>query len=389
MIPYNKTYIAGRELYYISEAVLSGDIKGDGTFTKRCNHWLEQKFGVHKALLTHSCTGALEMAALLLDISEGDEVILPSFTFTSTANAFVLHGAKPVFCDIRPDTLNIDERLIEGLITKKTKAIIPVHYAGVGCEMDEILQIAKKHNVSVVEDAAHAIMAKYKGQWLGAIGDIGTFSFHETKNYSSGEGGAVLLQDPSLKLRAEIIREKGTNRSQFFRGQVDKYSWVDIGSSYLPSEIIAAFLYGQLEQAEQINSERLQLWNNYYEYIAPLAARGDIQLPFIPNHCEHNAHLFYLILETGELRDEFITHCRTNNVGAVFHYIPLHTSVMGKKLCPNQQPLPHTESLSERIVRLPLFCGMTEEQQDHICSVVKEFFVGKNNIVNISCIANI
>jgi dTDP-4-amino-4,6-dideoxygalactose transaminase len=380
-IPFNKAHIAGKELYYIAEAVLNGELKGDGPFTKKCHKWLENKFGIKKALLTHSCTGALEMAAILADLQAGDEVILPSFTFTSTANAFLLRGAKLVFCDIRPDTLNIDEKKIASLITPKTKVIVTMHYAGVACEMDYIMELAKKHNLLVVEDAAHAIMAKYKGQWLGSIGHINTFSFHETKNYSSGEGGALLLNSEELALRAEIIREKGTNRSRFFRGEVDKYSWVDVGSSYLPSEIIAAFLYGQLECADQINNERLQIWGNYKVRLLEFEKQGLIRLPIITEHCEHNAHMFYFLTNTPEERTELLAKFKEAKIGAVFHYIPLHTSDMGIKMGYRIGQLPITEEYSERLIRLPLFCGLTLSDQDRVCNVVEKYFSSKPSIL--------
>lgn len=373
-IPFNRAHIAGKELYYIAEAVLKGDLKGDGPFTKKCHAWLEDKFGLKKALLTHSCTGALEMAAILADIEPGDEVIMPSFTFTSTANAFLLRGAKIVFCDIRPDTLNLDESRLPALISSRTRAIVPVHYAGVGCEMDEIMRLADRHGLKVIEDAAHAIMAKYKGRWLGSIGHINTFSFHETKNYSSGEGGALLLNDQELALRAEIIREKGTNRSRFFRGEIDKYSWVDIGSSYLPSEIIAAFLYGQLECADEINQQRLQLWGHYQANLADFEARGDIRLPIIPDYCEHNAHMFYVLLNSAEDRDRILEQFRAQKIGAVFHYVPLHLADMGRAMGYRSGQLPVTEDVSTRLLRLPLFCGLTSEDQGRVCSVIYDYF---------------
>ncbi|MCB0354153.1 MAG: dTDP-4-amino-4,6-dideoxygalactose transaminase [Bdellovibrionales bacterium] len=374
MIPFNKAHISGKELFYIAQAVTQGELKGDGPFTKKCHTWLEERFGILKALLTHSCTGALEMAAILADIQKGDEVIMSSFTFTSTANAFLLRGAKPIFCEIREDTLNIDETQIEALITERTKAIVPMHYAGVGCEMDAIMEIAQRHNLVVIEDAAHAIMAKYRGEWLGSIGDIGTFSFHETKNYSSGEGGALLLKDPELILRSEIIREKGTNRSQFFRGQVDKYSWVDVGSSYLPSEIIAAFLYGQLENADEINDERLAIWSRYHEAFETIEEAGDVRRPIIPSHCEHNAHMYYLLLDSLETRTDFISHCAKQGSSAVFHYVPLHLSPMGRRLGNRAGQFPITEELSDRLVRLPLYCGLSREDQAIVCSAVRSYF---------------
>ncbi len=383
-IPFNRAFIAGRELYYIAQAVSNGELKGDGPFTKKCNRWLEEKFGVKKALLTHSCTGALEMAALLIGLEEGDEVIMPSFTFTSTANAFLLRGAKPVFIDIRPDTLNIDEQQIEAAITSNTKAICAVHYAGVGCEMDTIMDIAQRHGLYVIEDAAHAIMANYKGRPLGSIGHLATFSFHETKNYNCGEGGALLINADIFSNRAEIIREKGTNRSQFFRGEIDKYSWVDIGSSYLPSEIIAAFLYGQLEHAEAINQERLDIWNSYYSVLKPFEDLEQLRLPCIPTACEHNAHLFYLLLNSEEERNDLLTHLKNQRIGAVFHYIPLHTSRMGKVLGYSTGELPHSEDLANRLLRLPLYCGMTQQEISSVTSCVASYFESKYELSSIT-----
>jgi dTDP-4-amino-4,6-dideoxygalactose transaminase len=380
MIPFNKAHIAGKELYYIAEAVLKGELKGDGPFTDKCHEWLEQKFDIRRALLTHSCTAALEMAAILSDLAAGDEVIMPSFTFTSTANAFLLKGAKPVFCDVREDTLNIDEKLIESLITPRTKAICVVHYAGVGCEMDEIMRIADKYGLKVIEDAAHAIMAKYKGRWLGGIGHIGTYSFHETKNYSSGEGGAILLNNEFLAKRAEIIREKGTNRSQFFRGEVDKYTWVDVGSSYLPSEIVAAFLYGQLERADEINNERLGIWNFYKDQLSTIANMGDLSLPYIPSECEHNAHMFYVKTSGLQERTSLLDHCRKSGVYAVFHYVPLHLSTMGERLGYRAGQFPVTEKIAEQILRLPLFCGLSIEDQARVAGSVASFYTGSVHI---------
>lgn len=373
-IPFNRAFIAGRELYYIAQAVANGELKGDGPFTRKCSEWIESRFGIQKALLTHSCTGALEMAAILLDLKPGDEVIMPSYTFTSTANAFLLRGAKPIFVDIRPDTLNIDENKIEEKISPSTKAICVVHYAGVSCDMDQIMDIAARHNLYVIEDAAHAIMAKYNDAPLGSIGHMATFSFHETKNYNCGEGGALLINDSAFAERAEIIREKGTNRSQFFRGEVDKYSWVDTGSSFLPSEIIAAFLYGQLEHADRINEERLAIWNAYYSKLAPLASKGLLKLPIVPGKCTHNAHLFYLLLNSDAEQEQLLAHLRENGIGAVFHYIPLHTAPMGRALGYKAGDLPISESTSRRIVRLPLFCGMTDFEVDYIIDCIHSFF---------------
>lgn len=372
-IPFNRAYIAGRELYYIAQAVSRGELKGDGPFTKRCNEWLRQRFNAAQALLTHSCTAALEMAAHLLEIEPGDEVIMPSFTFTSTANAFVLRGAKPVFVDIRPDTLNMDEKQIEALITPRTKAICVMHYAGVACEMNEIMRIAKKHGLMVVEDAAHAIMSEFEGKPLGAIGDIGTFSFHETKNFSSGEGGALLLKHEAHINKAEIIREKGTNRSKFFRGEVDKYTWVDIGSSYLPSEIIAAFLYGQLEQADAIIDRRLEIWNGYYHAFTQLQTDGLVRLPIIPSHCRHNAHLFYLLLPEEKDQRALIDYLEARNVGAVFHYYPLHLSPMGSRFGYKAGQLPVTEKVAATLIRLPVFCGLEGADQARVIAGVSSY----------------
>lgn len=362
MIPFNKPYLTGKELHYISEAHARGQLAGDGYFTKKCNAWLEEKTGCHKALLTHSCTAALEMAAILADIQPGDEVIMPSYTFVSTANAFVLRGGVPVFVDIRPDTLNIDETQIEAAITLKTKAIVPVHYAGVSCEMDAIMAIARKNNLLVIEDAAQGVMARYKGQPLGSIGDLGCYSFHETKNIISGEGGALLINNPDFAERAEIIREKGTNRSQFFRGQVDKYSWVDIGSSYLPGELIAAFLWAQMEEAEAITGKRMAMWNSYHEAFENLEASGRIRRPFIPDSCVHNAHMYYLLLRGHDDRTAFLAAMKQSGVNCVFHYLPLHNSICGvsaSRSHPSMR-LQFTESCSESLARLPLWVGLDQ-----------------------------
>lgn len=373
-VRFNKAHIAGKELHYIAQAVINGELKGDGPFTERCQRWIEDRFQVKHALLTHSCTGALEMAAFLAGIEPGDEVIVPTFTFTSTANAFLLRGANLRFIDIREDTLNLDEKAFPALINGKTKAIVPVHYAGVGCEMDSIMTTAEKHGVCVIEDAAHGIMAKYRGQWLGSIGHLGTFSFHETKNFSCGEGGALLLNDVTYRQRAEILREKGTNRSQFFRGEVDKYSWVDIGSSFLPSEIVAAFLYGQLERADEIHAERLRIWDRYNTELSDLESQGKLRLPYIPADCEHNAHMFYLLTETAKEQEELLSHCKRNGILAVFHYVPLHGAVMGQKLGYKKGEFPVAEDLSERIVRLPLYCGLTDAEQSRVIDTVREFY---------------
>ncbi len=362
MIPFNKPYLTGKELHYISEAHARGQLAGDGYFTKKCNAWLEEKTGCHKALLTHSCTAALEMAAILADIQPGDEVIMPSYTFVSTANAFVLRGGVPVFVDIREDTLNIDERLIEAAITPRTKAIVPVHYAGVACEMDTIMAIARNHNLLVIEDAAQGVMATYKERPLGSIGDLGCYSFHETKNIISGEGGALLINNPVFADRAEIIREKGTNRSQFFRGQVDKYTWVDIGSSYLPGELIAAFLWAQMEEAESITAKRLAIWNHYHQAFKALEESGRIRRPIIPGNCGHNAHMYYLLLKDIDDRSRFISIAKDKGIACVFHYVPLHSAAYQSGRALDQCiDLPHTDSLSSRLARLPLWLGVTED----------------------------
>ncbi|WP_411705303.1 dTDP-4-amino-4,6-dideoxygalactose transaminase [Edaphovirga cremea] len=375
MIPFNAPPIVGTELDYMHAAMNSGKLCGDGGFTRRCQQWLEQKFNCHKVLLTPSCTASLEMAALLLDIKEGDEVIMPSFTFVSTANAFVLRGAKVVFIDVRPDTMNMDETKIEAAITEKTRVIVPVHYAGVACEMDTIMALAKKHNLFVVEDAAQGVMSTYKGKALGTIGHIGCFSFHETKNYTAGgEGGATLINDPSLIDRAEIIREKGTNRSQFFRGQVDKYTWRDIGSSYLMADLQAAYLWGQLEAAEQINQRRLLLWNNYYQAFKTLSDAGRIDLPSIPADCVQNAHMFYIKLKDIKDRSKFISYLKEAEIMAVFHYIPLHDCPAGEKFGRFSGEDRFTSIDSERLVRLPLFYNLTEVNQRTVINTILSFF---------------
>lgn len=374
MIPFNIPPHLGQEENYISQAIENHKICGDGEFTKSCNSWLEQKTGCKKALLTTSCTHALEMSALLSDIHSGDEVIMPSYTFVSTANAFALRGAKIVFVDIRPDTMNIDENLIEAAITPKTKAIAPVHYGGVGCEMDKITEIAKRYNLTVVEDAAQALMCEYKGKALGTFGAFGTISFHETKNYSMGEGGALLINDEEYIEKAEIIREKGTNRSRFFRGQVDKYTWVDQGSSYLPSELNAAYLYPQLEEADKINNDRLKSWNRYYELLKPLAEKGAIELPFIPAHCKHNAHMFYIKAKDLEERTRLIAHLKEQGITAVFHYVPLHSSPAGKKFGRFGGEDKYTTKESERLVRLPMYYGLKDSDVEYICEKIYEFW---------------
>lgn len=368
--PFNKPYMTGRELSYIAQAHTNGHLAGDGMFTKRCHAWLEARTGAHKALLTHSCTAALEMAAILADIQPGDEVIIPSYTFVSTANAFVLRGGVPVFVDIRPDTLNIDETRIEAAVTPRTKAIVPVHYAGVACEMDAIMTIAKVHNLLVIEDAAQGIMSTYKGKPLGSIGHMGTYSFHETKNIISGEGGALLINDERFSERAEIIREKGTNRSQFFRGQVDKYTWVDIGSSYLPGEVIAAFLWAQMEEAQSITQKRMDIWEKYHEALAPLEHAGKLRRPIIPDVCQHNAHMYYILLESLERRTEIIAQLKTQGINSVFHYVPLHSAPAGREFSRTSEKLRYTDDLSNRLLRLPLWVGLGDSQ-DFIISELK------------------
>lgn len=362
MIPFNKPYMTGKELFYIAEAHFNSMLAGDGPFTKKCHEWLEAKTGAKKALLTHSCTAALEMAAILADIHPGDEIIMPSYTFVSTANAFVLRGGVPVFVDIRSDTLNIDETLIEAAITPRTKAIVPVHYAGVGCEMDTIMDIAQRHNLLVIEDAAQGVMSTYKGKPLGAIGHLGAYSFHETKNIISGEGGALLINDWRFAEVAEIIREKGTNRSQFFRGQVDKYTWVHVGSSYLPGELTAAFLWAQMEEAQSITQRRIDIWRRYHEALAQLEEAGRLRRPIIPESCQHNAHMYYILLESLERRTEIITKLENHGVNTVFHYVPLHSAPGGKKYGRTSGELRHTDNLSGRLLRLPLWVGLDKMQ---------------------------
>ncbi|SQI44266.1 UDP-4-amino-4-deoxy-L-arabinose--oxoglutarate aminotransferase [Leminorella richardii] len=375
MIPFNAPPVVGTELDYMQAAMGSGKLCGDGGFTRRCQQWLEQNFGSHKVLLTPSCTASLEMAALLLDIQPGDEVIMPSFTFVSTANAFVLRGAKAVFVDVRPDTMNIDETKIEAAITEKTRVIVPVHYAGVACEMDVIMALAKKYNLYVVEDAAQGVMSTYKGKALGSIGHIGCYSFHETKNYTAGgEGGATLINDPALIERAEIIREKGTNRSQFFRGQVDKYTWRDIGSSYLMSDLQAAYLWAQLEVSQEINQRRLALWNNYYSAFKGLADKGRIALPIVPANCEHNAHMFYIKLSDVEDRTRFINYLKEAEIMAVFHYIPLHSCPAGEKFGEFHGEDRYTTKESDRLVRLPMFYNMTDVNQRTVINTILSYF---------------
>ena len=373
MINFNVPPYTGKEMEYIKECVENQKICGDGGFTKKCNEWLEKRTGTAKCLLTTSCTHATEMAALLAGIKEGDEVIMPSYTFVSTANAFVLRGAVPVFVDIRPDTMNIDENLIEAAITDKTRAIAPVHYAGVSCEMDKIMELAEKYHLKVIEDAAQGVMSSYKGKALGTFGEYGCFSFHETKNYSMGEGGALLIRNPADVEEAEIIREKGTNRSKYYRGQIDKYTWVDQGSSYLPSDMNAAYLYAQLEMADEINNHRLECWNRYYENLKPLADAGKLELPHVPEGCVHNAHMFYIKLKDIAQRTAFIDEMKQKGVHCVFHYIPLHTAPAGLKFGRFHGEDRYTTKESERLVRLPMFYLLTLDQVDYICDKVKEF----------------
>jgi dTDP-4-amino-4,6-dideoxygalactose transaminase len=368
VIPFNKPYMTGNELTYISQAHANGHLAGNGQFSKLCCQWLERRIGSRKALLTHSCTAALEMAAILSDVGPGDEVIMPSFTFVSTANAFVLRGATPVFVDVRPDTLNIDETRIEAAITPRTKAIVPVHYAGVGCDMDAIMEIARRHDLLVIEDAAQGLIADYKARPLGSIGHMAALSFHETKNIISGEGGALLINDPRFVERAEIVWEKGTNRSQFFRGQVDKYTWVDLGSSYLPGEIVAAFLWAQMEQADEITRRRLDIWTRYHESLAPLEEAGRIRRPIIPADCVHNAHMYYLLLPSLASRTAFIDRLKAKDIRPVFHYVPLHSSPFGQTVGRPVGDMTNTETMSERLVRLPLWLGL----EDHLDRVIAE-----------------
>ena len=377
MINFNVPPFTGKEIEYIREAVDNQKICGDGPFTRKCSEWIEKRTGTPKALLTTSCTHATELAALLLDIKEGDEVILPSYTFVSTADAFVLRGATAVFVDIRPDTMNIDETLIEDAITDRTRAIVPVHYAGVGCEMDTIMDIARRHGLTVVEDAAQGIMSTYKGRALGAIGDFGCYSFHETKNYSMGEGGALLIQDERYVERAEIFREKGTDRSKYYRGQVDKYRWQDYGSSYLPSDMNAAYLYAQLEMADEINDVRLSRWNQYAELLKPLADDGRISLPVIPEGCVHNAHMFYIKTRDMDERTALIDHLKAHDIMAVFHYIPLHSAPAGVKYGRFHGEDRYTTSESERLLRLPMYYKLTEDEVTYICDQVTSFYASR------------
>ncbi len=374
MISFNVPPFVGNEIDFIKEAINNKKICGDGFFTKRCTAWMEERFHAQKVLLTTSGSAALEMAALLCDIKDGDEVILPSYTFSSTANAFVLAGAKLVFVDVRPDTMNIDETKIEQAITKKTKVICVVHYAGIACEMDAIMEIARCHKLLVVEDAAQGVMSTYKGKALGTIGDFGCFSFHETKNYSMGEGGALLISDPDYNIKAEILREKGTNRSQFFRGQVAKYNWVGYGSSYLPSDINAAYLWGQLQYAEQINEQRLAVWDRYYKELQPLAQQGKVELPIVPEGCIHNAHIFYLKCKDLEQRTAFIDFMKQHEILCVFHYVPLHSAPAGLNYGVFVGEDKYTTSESDRLVRLPLYYNMTKADLDKVIQSILEFF---------------
>mgnify|MGYP002624227407 CR=1 FL=1 len=374
MIPFNVPPFVGDELKYIEQAINLHKISGDGTFTKKCNAWLEERFAAQKVLLTTSGTSALDMAMLLCKFKAGDEVILPSYTFSSTATAILVGGAVPVFVDIRPDTMNIDETKIEAAITERTRAIVVVHYAGVACEMDAIIDIAKRHNLTVIEDAAQAVMSTYKGRACGTLGDFGCYSFHETKNYSMGEGGALLIKNPAYNERAEILREKGTNRSKFFRGQIDKYTWVDVGDSYLPSELNVAYLWAQLQRAEEVNQNRLATWQFYYDAFQDLASAGKIELPSVPPHCRHNGHMFWLKLKDLEERTRFIEHMRGEGIGCVFHYVPLHSAPAGKKYCRFCGEDVYTTRESERLVRLPMYYGMTQHDSAQVVDAAKKFF---------------
>jgi dTDP-4-amino-4,6-dideoxygalactose transaminase len=379
-IPFNKPYMTGRELSYVAQAHAAGHLAGDGDFTRKCNAWLERTIGARKALLTHSCTAALEMAAILADIQAGDEVIMPSFTFVSTANAFVLRGGVPVFIDIRPDTLNIDESKIEAAITSRTRAIVVVHYAGVGCEMDRIMQIANEHGLLVIEDAAQGIMSTYHERPLGSIGHLAALSFHETKNIIAGEGGALLINDERFEQRAEIIREKGTNRSQFFRGLTDKYTWVDIGSSYLPGELVAAFLWAQMEEAASITKRRLKIWSRYHDALVEEEGRGVVRRPIVPVHCEQNAHMYYLLLPSLESRTEFIARLKQAGIQSVFHYVPLADSPAGKRYARSSGDLRVTRDVADRLVRMPFWLGI-EDHLEHIISTCRAAFEAPNKLV--------
>jgi dTDP-4-amino-4,6-dideoxygalactose transaminase len=372
-IPFNRAGLAGNEFKYISEALEAGHISGDGRYTKRCHEFLERELGVGKVLLTTSCTHALEMAALLLEIQPGDEVIVPSFTFVSTVNAFVLRGARPVFCDIRTDTLNIDEQRIERLITPRSKAIIAVHYAGVGCEMDSILALAEQHGIAVVEDNAHGLFGKFKGKYLGTFGCLAAQSFHETKNFTCGEGGALLINDSRYVERAEILREKGTNRNRFFRGEVDKYTWVDVGSSYLPSDVLAAFLYAQFEHREQIQASRRRVWERYWKNLEEWACQNEVRLSFVPEYCEQPWHMFYMLMPSLAARHGLIAHLKKHEILSVFHYLPLHLSEMGRSWGGKEGDCPVAENVSDRVIRLPFYNELGESDQERVVSAVHEF----------------
>jgi dTDP-4-amino-4,6-dideoxygalactose transaminase len=372
-VDFNRPITVGNEFEYMRQAVDNAHISGDGAFTKKCHALLERELGIAKVLLTTSCTHALEMSAILLDIQPGDEVIVPDFTFVSTVNAFVLRGAKPVFLDVRSDTLNLDESKLEAIITPRTKAIIPVHYAGVGCEMDSIMDIADRHDIAVVEDNAHGLFGKYKGRYLGTFGSMASQSFHETKNFTCGEGGALLINDRELAERAEIIREKGTNRSRFFRGQVDKYTWVDIGSSYLPSDILAAFLFAQFEQRDKIQSHRKQVWEIYHAGLKEWADAHDVQLPFIPDDCEQAYHMFYMLMPNLDLRQKLITHLQERGIISVFHYLPLHLSDMGQAFGGKAGDCPVTERVSDQLIRLPFYYALTSSDQEQVMEAIQEF----------------
>ena len=379
-VPFNKPFIIGKELEYLRESVRSGHIAGDGLFTRKCHSFMQESFKAKKILLTTSCTAALEMAAILCEIGSGDEVILPSFTFVSTANAFFLRGAKPVFVDIRPDTLNIDETKIKSAITKRTKLIVPVHYGGVACAMDAIMEIARDNGLYVVEDAAQGFNAQYKDRYLGTIGDLGAFSFHETKNVICGEGGAISINNGKFIKRAEVIREKGTDRASFFRGEVDKYTWIDTGSSYLPSDLLAAFLYSQLERIDDITKRRRAIYEFYFQELLPLADKGLLQLPVIPPECGTNHHLFHVILRNGKMRDDLLNYLKSKGVGAVFHYIPLHLSPIGRSMGYRKGQFPVTESVSARLARLPFYYALKMEEQAYVIKSIKQFFSRKTGV---------
>lgn len=372
-IPFNKSYVTGRELDYVDDVLRNHSTAGDGVYSKKCQELMQQAFSTNKVLLTTSCTSALEMSVLLCDLKVGDEVIVPSFTFVSTANALVINGVTPRFVDIREDTKNMDEALLEEAISERTKAILPVHYAGVSCDMNAIQGIADKHGLRVIEDAAQGVNARYNGDYLGTLGDLGCYSFHETKNYSSGEGGALLINDDALVERAEVLREKGTDRSRFFRGQVDKYSWVDVGSSFLPSDVLAALLLAQLESLDEINEQRERVVRRYHERLQGLADDGHIELPFIPDDCQTNNHMFYILTTSESVRTALTEHLKSNGILAVFHYVPLHDSLMGRKLGLDKNELPVTQSVSERLLRLPLYCDLSDADVDFVCDSIIDF----------------